>query len=543
MNIRYTVSILLVMLTTILTGQINVNFPINAVGALVDFKGAVANVAALSGLTDAQEGQLTWVEDINEFRVYDGGAWISLPGGSGSPEIDTSANTGGGESVYYLIGTATSDEIADIISGDRVPVADNVLQTGNVQAPTGYSVPFPAWNFWPEGPNNYATEIDDLKKWKELYFPDGKFYWVNPISGDNFDTGQDEDQAFETLDFALGRPDVDGVFVTGINPGTSSFSTGRAILAIVGYGGGAIIGDIEAQKTWTYSGTRGVYRTTVADSNSWVLDMLHRDDIGSFIRMENAGSVAGLDENPGSYYYDVDTLYVHASDGAEPNTYRNVLIVDADGNSTGTSSTVYFENVESYGRWSFTQSSGDYYIRDSEMFVSPNNDLITVDDCNIIFSNVTVGHCVTDCIDYDNGATAIEHNLKGKYAGYNTTGADNQITTAHGGSKVLSLNLDLTGASNGPLFDVNAGTERAGYGGKIFGGLFNEDTGAGFTFGAGVGNNSGDSAKLYLENVDLSGGNSDYQLSANFGEIKLEGVKLNKTSTLQKLNGGTIQKN
>lgn len=95
-----------------LFGQINVNFPINAIDALVDYKGAVDNLAGLSALTDAQEGQLTWIRDINEFRIYDGSSWISLPSG-GIPDGDKGDITvaSSGASLTINTGAVGVDEL------------------------------------------------------------------------------------------------------------------------------------------------------------------------------------------------------------------------------------------------------------------------------------------------------------------------------------------------------------------------------------------------------------------------------------------------
>lgn len=85
----------LLLFCTGLGAQININTSINATGVLNDFKGSAANIAALSStpFTDAVEGQFTWIADINEFRVYNGSSWVSLPGGSVSDaQIETGYN-------------------------------------------------------------------------------------------------------------------------------------------------------------------------------------------------------------------------------------------------------------------------------------------------------------------------------------------------------------------------------------------------------------------------------------------------------------------
>lgn len=80
-------------------GQINVNFPINCVDCLTDFKGSVANVAGLSALTDVQEGQWTFVRDVDSFYYYDGSSWVLFdPGGGSGTGVD-----------YVLQSTAPTD--------------------------------------------------------------------------------------------------------------------------------------------------------------------------------------------------------------------------------------------------------------------------------------------------------------------------------------------------------------------------------------------------------------------------------------------------
>lgn len=520
---KYIVTILFLFLTLTLFGQ----------GAGIRY---VDSIPTNNPNTDIRQSVMVYNRADSLFYIYKQGVWTPL-----DDYLDNTLyiydNSLAESLIVSLQDTLTGDTVSDIISGVIVPVMINAKQRDTITLPSEFTFD-PGIDIIRNG-DGFFTSIDNIKDFRESYFPGGKSYYVDPYTGSNSNTGLSADEAFATYDFARTRSDVAAIYLKGaIYDGITTFLTNKTNYQLIGYGGRPIIGKIESQKVWVDEGD-GVWSTTVTDTLSWPVDLLTKGPLGEPSLFERAGSIAGL-EKPSTYFYEIDgtnNLYIHTTDGNEPNNYSNVLIVDAGTISFGTSTNYYFENITLLGALNLSNSGSNYYFRDCDIFYAPSTNLILVTDGNIVLSNVKAAHSSNDIFNYTTGSTVIEHNVTAKYAGYNTSGSDNQISTGHSASEIITINGDYSMASNQIIFDVNADTKRLILGGK-FGGSFNLESAATGTISSG--NASGDFSEIWIDRATI-GGDMGYDILVNFGIINLKNVIINNTSTASVSNGGTIK--
>lgn len=471
---------------------------------------------------------------------------LSILGGN---SVDLSALMGGASTLLnyqnnlgeiYLLqeeGTLTGDTLADIISGVLYPIQYNAKQSDTVTIPSDFTYD-PGVKIVRKG-DTFATCIDDLQAFRDSFFLGGKSYYVDPITGDDSNTGLSASDAFKTYEFARTRSDVAAIYLKGaIYDSISTFLTNKTNYALIGYGGTPILGKIENQKTWTSVGN-GVWKTVVTDTLSWAIDLLTYGQLGEPVRFKHSGNEAGLSK-PGTYYYKIgtsDTLLIHTSDGNSPDNYRNAVIVDGGAIAFGTSTNFYFENVMFLGSLSLSNASSNYYFRDCGIFYGVSTNLILASNSNVVLSNVTAGHSKVDVLNYTSGSTVLEHNVRARYAGYDASGSDNQISTGHLASEIITINCDYAMSSNQVIFDVNADTKRLILGG-VFGGAYNKEVGT--TGAISAGNASGDFAEIWIDRAKI-GGDFGYDLLVNYGTINLKNMNINNNTRASVANGGTIQ--
>lgn len=470
------------------------------------------------------------------------GDTIPAASGSGLSVVD---NPDGGQNLYQINGTTTSNEYKDYIDNVRIPVAQNWKFVDTVSVPGGFTLT-PAFSIFRREDGTFGTSIDDWKSWRIAYKPTGKAYYVDPLTGSDSNDGLTPATAFATFNFARTRTDVNLIYLKGcVYPDITSWSTGRDTVAVIGYGGTPVVGSFKTY-SWTATTLTGVYKATTTDSTKVVLDVTQKDNLGEYLRMTKKADADTLAvaSQPGSFCFNgTTTIYVHAADRAVPSVYENVMLVDRSPFSIARNYT-YLENIDVYAGSGYTMDAGKIaYIRDVGFFHSHSSgDLINISDtATITMYNCRFGHSNSDIVDYDTGAKGFEINCLGRYAGYLFAGADNQVSTAHGGARVVTINADYSGSSNETILDVNSNTKRWILGGKFgFGGDWNKETGFS-TYTLGVGNASGNYALMWIDSARL-GGNSAYDLRAAYGTIYLRNVKLNSTIRTSLTFGGAIQK-
>lgn len=491
---------------------------------------AYNNQVAAASQLEMETGSETAIRRMSPLRIAQA---IAAQAG-----LVISPNSNGGQAIYRRIGTTSSNEINDIAAGVLIPLEDNVKLTDTVSVPVGCSVPLTV-NIYRGGDGFFYTNYDNPDVFRKAKETKGKTYYVKK-AGSDFNNGTTAATAFQTYSFARSRPDVDRIVLEpGIYAGNTIFSTGRDSFSLVCEGGEAIFGRIQSQASWTATSIPGVWKKPQADTMIFVFDLLHKDQLGAFVKMTKiTGDTAALAGQQNHYTFSNGNIYVNTFDGNTPNINQNCFILTSGGISFGTASKVYFENISFYGALSLNNTSGEYNLLNCKAFHNIANDLITVRGLTF-FNRLVFGHSLADGIDYDSGVTATELNCFGRYFGLDYSGANNQASTAHGASKVLTVNCDYRGASNEVILDVNTDTERWILGGQ-FGGHWNQEPGNWFAIG--VGNASGNWAKMWIEGARI-GGDSTYDLSANFGKLFIRNIPgFSSASRIQLINGGTIQK-
>lgn len=480
---------------------------------------------------------------------------IRVPGsGGGDTTLLTVANPTGAQNVYQPNGTTTSNEYADYISGVRIPIAQNWKYADTVSVPSGFNltVPFTIFRAGPDG--QFGTTIDDIETWRTLYKPRGKAYFVNPIIGSDLNNGLTKSTPLATVEAARNKSDISIMYLKGtVYPNQINWYNGsRDTLAIIGYDGTPIVGKFSSY-VWSATTYPTTWKTTISDTFKVVCDMTHKGELGQFIRMTKKadGDSSAVSAHAGSYCFVGTTkIYVHPADNNIPSIYENVMLVDVGTFNAGRKYT-YWENIDIYAGiggifQKYNSSLSQSYIRDVGVFHAhaSGNALYVRDTCTAILYNVRVADSNSDLIDHDTGGKAFEINCKGRRAGYDFSGTDNQISTAHGGAKVVTINADYSGASNETILDVNANTQRWILGGKFgYSGTFNPETGF-TTYNVGVGANSTDNTKMWIDSAKFGGNYAlDFRANGNGGSaIYVRNVKVNGTTRIALFNSATFSK-
>lgn len=438
-----------------------------------------------------------------------------------------------------LLQDASENFIDSIVNGTAKVIENSFIQTGSVVYPDSFSMAINISVERSKG-NSYVTSIDDISDFRDSFFVAGKAYYVDPIKGNDSNSGLSRADAFENYSFARSRPDVDIIYLKGaIYPDIGTFLTNRPRLSVIGYEGKPVIGKIADEKTWSTTSTTGVYKTPVSDTVIYVLDLKEKGKLGNFVMMKKVGSISELKGGFPSYTFVSgvsDTLYVSTRDGATPSTYSNTLIVEKGVFTFGASNTTdyYLENLHMIGGFSMANGN-NHYLRNCDIFYSPNNDLVAINGVNCVLSECNIAYSAFDLIDHSNNSNTIQHNVTARFAGFNTSGSDNQLCTGHTGAKILTINSDFRFASNQVIFDVNQDTRRL-----ILGGYFGHSWNKEGTFSIiGAGNGADNYSKIWVENARY-GGDADYDFYSNYGSIYLRNIQLNKFTKTLKSNNGQI---
>lgn len=460
-------------------------------------------------------------------------------GGGGSNTLENVQNTEGGFSVFQETGsTTTTDYYADILNGDRVELANSGSTSDTVAYPVGFTYN-PSWlQIYRVGQNEFATNVDSKEAFRDTFMIHGKTYYVDPVNGSNFNDGLTKGSAYETYIFAEGRGDGVVFYLKGgVHPYDFPANSNNA--SLIAYGGTPIVGDIETPQTWESTVTPGVYKATYSTSFDWIINPSIRS---SEVTNECVHYVAvsdTLDLKDGTYYSSGSELYVKTHGGDKPDHYKNLAIIKGP-TTLVNSDSVYTEGVEFYGGLSLSGAARNFFINRGGVFysqLSPALDLISIDGSNTILNNIRFGHSAADAIDHRDNSTAIELNCIGRFAGYDVSGAANQLSTLHLGADVIRINCDYQKASNQAILDVNSGSQAWVLGGK-YGTPWNKE-GSFSAIGAGQG--SGNFADMWLDGVRFVG-NNDVDLLAIYSTIYARNIKLNSRTKTNFTNNGTIKK-
>ena len=186
----------------------------------------------------------------------------------------------------------------------------------------------------------------------------GTTYYVDPVNGNDGNTGTARDDAFMSVNVALGQADIDvlalwpGLYEKDVRWGSGVTPT-RDLYVYVLDNGFATMSSHEASLSWVnHSGS--AWKVTRGGVDA-VWDTINRGPHGDYGKLAEESSAANVVTRPGSWYLDVgggNVLYVHLIDGREPeSTYADDVFVSlaVTGSLIQANINVYVENVNFEG--------------------------------------------------------------------------------------------------------------------------------------------------------------------------------------------------
>lgn len=443
-----------------------------------------------------------------------------------SAGLTSSVNPAGGQSLYKLEGTATANELTDVLSGDLVPIANNVKRTGIITLPAG--IPDPGFAITATNAG-FNTPIDKLEDFRDSFLIKGKAYYVDPVFGNDLNLGTNKATPLKTIAGAATKTDLGTLYLKGgfhvgdlgtIDPTSDT-------IAILPYDGNPIVGALIDEQTWTTSSMTNVYKTTfTGTSPSFILDPSSVGDLGQFLQMESVSDTALLENNPGSWRVQGLELFLHVPSGEQP-SYSNFIGVNTAPNDFGVGTHRYVEGLDFYGPVSSVSSgNSNTYIANCGFFYSANTDHVYIEGDTtdqIIFNDCQIYYSYQDAFNYEAGINAVEMNCKGRYAGWDDSAGRAQVSTAHDSTSIIRINNEYFGGSDETVYDVNS------RGSVAIGGTYENEwrntSGDSFCIGH--------SGVMYLIGVKV-GGNSTYDIGGDGSTtIYVRDMGINSTTRVE----------
>lgn len=321
-----------------------------------------------------------------------------------------------------------------------------------------YAVPSADFSYVP-----FAIQRNDMKFRPALTWdisdlaPTGTAYYVSINTGNDSAAGT-EGAPWRTLQKALTTPDAVEVFV---EPGVYAWGNGWAgtnparDISIKRWGGAGdvIVNTQQRVMAWQvaggYSDTYETVNTTYAPQT--VLDAATLDSDGNYTALTSQVSVADVDANPGSYFWDgVDTTYVRTADSRVADSNVWLMMGIPNGLAAG-DITVYLENIKFYGSSTEVFQAQSNGAAQNPKLYAKNCDFSygTLNGFKVLGTDAIMQNCqayrngqdgfsynqylsVTepklieiDCISYQNGTSA---------------GNTYNASTSHQGCKIIRLN-------------------------------------------------------------------------------------------------------
>lgn len=307
----------------------------------------------------------------------------------------------------------------------------------------------------------------------------GVTYFVGYGSTSDGNSGLDTAHALTNLTTALAKPDVGRVFLYpklyARAQGTFPAGTGRSVSIIastdgVTPGGTAILSAHDVL-TWSLQ-TGSTYKATrSAVLNVW--DSKTPDSRGDNVRLTAQASIAAVDANPGSYYFDsgTNTIYVRTADSRSLVGDTQIRVYLDVKNAVVTAPvTVYLEGLSCEG--------GDYALQVMNAGAGAvptciakncafkyggktNANTVTVQGANTVFANCVAAQSYLDGFNYHslNGVLcqSIEIGCTGRDNGWGGGDANNGSTT-HDGQTIVRVGGQYLRNDGPNVVDVDSGT-------------------------------------------------------------------------------------
>lgn len=312
---------------------------------------------------------------------------------------------------------------------------------------------------------SYSTGIDAAA----LHTPGaGPTYYVDPINGNNANTGLSMAQAFKDAAYAALKNSSDastiickgGVYVRSDIPSIR----GKNVAIKAAPGEKVIFTACDRLTSWTASSTPPRYRHTLASANG-VLDLKFTDSAGLPQQLQPVVNFAAVLETPGSWYFDGTAVFVHLSDGRAPDA--NVL-VSRPVNSllyqglTGSNVSTYLEGIEFWGGTTANlTASGDnwrlYAKRCKFLFANATNGLSVLGVARVVLQECEASHNHLDGFNYHESSgrngQVIEVDCTAHHNG--KTPGSNNGSTAHDQYKIARVGGYYDSNTGANIADVN----------------------------------------------------------------------------------------
>lgn len=222
-------------------------------------------------------------------------------------------------------------------------------------------------------------------------------------------------------------------------------------------------------KTNGYTNVYNVSRTLFAG----VYDSLILDSDGDWSKLISKTSIADVDANQGSYYYDTanSMLYIHTGNSRMPDLNITVML-DAYNLSLQGQYTTYLENIKFYGGKNgcvSIDSSASGYSSNAKLiakncefkFSSGGGGCALVNTAGAIFQNCVSAKGILDGFSYhDSTSWGIEIDCIGRNNGVVLNAYANNGSTMHDGGKVISVNCDYHHNGGPNVHDIYEGSQR-----------------------------------------------------------------------------------
>jgi hypothetical protein len=274
-----------------------------------------------------------------------------------------------------------------------------------------------------------------------------KAYYVDRGTGSDANAGTSWATALKTITAAAGKTDVDVIYVRNGMYYKSECGLGTRSLAL--------IGDSTALLTSSHGNYMGV--PTKVDNHyeivftnysymSRVEDILTVDSTGRGSLLTARSTIAQVDANPGSYWYNYtggasNTLYIRLADDRLPDATTVLYLDTGPFVVTADNRVVYLEGFRVYGGgMTFRNASvvGGFKVYAKGLYVLGAWTLHGLQEC--ILQNCQV-YATGDGINYDARygvvTRAVEINVKVENT---STAADSQATTGHNACQIVRLN-------------------------------------------------------------------------------------------------------
>jgi hypothetical protein len=278
-------------------------------------------------------------------------------------------------------------------------------------------------------------------------------YYVKVTGGSDADTGLSWDHALASVQAALGKADVDRIYVQAgtysRNFGWNDVNLTRSC-SVIGVGGQAVLSTRVAGLAWSLTAGKTVTYQAARTNVQGVFDMTVLNANGDYTRYTNVADVDTVEATAGSWTQAGALVHVHTPDGRAADANVFVSLIQYNGDAIG-NITVYLENLTFQGGITalrFTSSAAGQtpalYAKNCKFQYSTNGNGVTLTGIRTAIlqgceasSNLLDGFnhhagdgivprvIEIDCVSRDNGVTAAD---------------TSNGSSCHDGGSVLRLN-------------------------------------------------------------------------------------------------------